>query len=85
MTQTRIRAGSDGSVRGRRAAPRPAAKASGAAAGGAWASLRRAWAALVLHAALRLAGVGVLAVWAHRKGLGLHEVLATRCRRPPSP
>ncbi|MFD4131413.1 glycosyltransferase family 39 protein [Streptomyces goshikiensis] len=78
MTQTRIRADSDGSVGGRRSATRPATKASGPTAGGAWASLRRAWAALLLHVALRLAGVGVLAVWAHRKGLGLHEVLATR-------
>ncbi|MEV6553093.1 glycosyltransferase family 39 protein [Streptomyces sp. NPDC051597] len=33
---------------------------------------------MLLHIALRLAGIGVVGVWGHRKGLGLHEVLATR-------
>ncbi|WP_369383248.1 glycosyltransferase family 39 protein [Streptomyces sp. cg36] len=42
------------------------------------ASWRRARAALLLHVGLRLVGVGMVGIWGHRKGLGLHEILATR-------
>ncbi|MET9701224.1 glycosyltransferase family 39 protein [Streptomyces sp. NPDC006529] len=43
-----------------------------------WASWRRAQGALLVHIALRLVGVGVVAAWGQRKGIGLHEILATR-------
>ncbi|OAR25049.1 hypothetical protein A8W25_28715 [Streptomyces sp. ERV7] len=42
------------------------------------ASWRRAQAALLLHVGLRLVGIGMVGIWGHRKGVGLHEVLATR-------
>ncbi|WP_328302408.1 glycosyltransferase family 39 protein [Streptomyces sp. NBC_00435] len=42
------------------------------------ASWRRARAALLVHVALRLVGVGVVGLWGQRKGIGLHEILATR-------
>lgn len=43
-----------------------------------WAAWQWALTALLMHAALRLAGVAVVAVWGHRRGLSLYEILATR-------
>ncbi|MFG2722574.1 hypothetical protein ACGFW5_30405 [Streptomyces sp. NPDC048416] len=42
---------------------------------GSW---RRAQKALLLHCGLRLVGIAMVRTWGHRKGLGLHEILATR-------